>query len=50
MDAPVNPETLAADEATTGSDIVRPSKADAEAAVRSLIAWAGADPDREGDP
>lgn len=27
---------------------VRPSRADAEAAVRTLLAWAGDDPDREG--
>jgi GTP cyclohydrolase I len=27
---------------------VRPSRAEAEAAVRTLIAWAGDDPDREG--
>ena len=31
----------------TGS-ITRPSRSDAEAAVRTLIAWAGEDPDREG--
>ena len=48
MDAPVNPETLAADLATAGSDTARPSKAEAEAAVRTLIAWAGDDPEREG--
>ena len=28
--------------------LVRPSRAEAEAAVRTLIAWAGDDPDREG--
>ncbi len=31
-----------------GPDITRPSKAEAEAAVRTLIAWAGDDPQREG--
>lgn len=31
-----------------GSGMVRPSRAEAEAAVRTLIAWAGDDPDREG--
>ncbi len=31
-----------------GPQIERPSRADAEAAVRTLIAWAGDDPDREG--
>jgi GTP cyclohydrolase I len=29
-------------------EIVRPGREDAEAAVRTLIAWAGDDPDREG--
>ena len=29
-------------------DIARPSRADAEAAVRTLIQWAGDDPEREG--
>jgi GTP cyclohydrolase IA len=28
--------------------VLRPSRAEAEAAVRTLIAWAGDDPDREG--
>ena len=31
-----------------GPDIERPSVEEAEAAVRTLIAWAGDDPDREG--
>ncbi|MGI9407221.1 MAG: GTP cyclohydrolase I FolE [Hyphomicrobiaceae bacterium] len=31
-----------------GPDIKRPSPREAEAAVRTLIAWAGDDPDREG--
>jgi len=31
-----------------GPDIVRPSREEAEKAVRTLIAWAGDDPDREG--
>ncbi|MBS0242582.1 MAG: GTP cyclohydrolase I FolE [Proteobacteria bacterium] len=31
-----------------GSQVVKPSRADAEAAVRTLLAWAGDDPDREG--
>ncbi|MGB7252888.1 MAG: GTP cyclohydrolase I FolE, partial [Xanthobacteraceae bacterium] len=30
------------------SGLQRPSRADAEAAVRTLIQWAGDDPDREG--
>jgi GTP cyclohydrolase I len=29
-------------------DIARPTEAEAEAAVRTLLAWAGDDPDREG--
>jgi GTP cyclohydrolase I len=31
-----------------GPDIEKPSQAEAEQAVRTLIAWAGDDPDREG--
>ena len=31
-----------------GPEIKRPSRKDAEAAVRTLIAWAGDDPEREG--
>ncbi len=31
-----------------GPDITRPSEEEAKAAVRTLIAWAGDDPDREG--
>ncbi len=31
-----------------GPDIERPSREEAEAAVRTLLAWAGDDPDREG--
>lgn len=46
MDACVNKPAAAAEEAH--KKIVRPSRAEAEAAVRTLIAWAGDDPDREG--
>jgi len=46
MDACVNKPAAAAEEAR--KKIVRPSRAEAEAAVRTLIAWAGDDPDREG--
>ena len=35
-------------EAGRSRDVKRPSQAEAEAAVRTLIAWAGEDPDREG--
>ena len=31
-----------------GAPVARPSQAEAEAAVRTLIAWAGDDPNREG--
>ena len=31
-----------------GPDIVRPTRAEAEPAVRTLLAWAGDDPAREG--
>lgn len=34
--------------ASDKDDSARPSRAEAEAAVRTLIAWAGDDPDREG--
>ena len=42
--APVNPLRLAEEGGLTS----RPSRAEAEAAVRVLIGWAGDDPDREG--
>ena len=32
----------------TSEQITRPSRAEAETAVRTLIRWAGDDPDREG--
>lgn len=44
MDASVKPRQPAAAIAT----IQRPSREEAEAAVRTLIAWAGDNPDREG--
>ncbi len=40
------PATTKADDKMSG--IVRPSRAEAEAAVRTLLLWAGDDPDREG--
>jgi GTP cyclohydrolase I len=45
MDARVKP--LAAAQ-VVGAPVARPSQAEAEAAVRTLIAWAGDDPNREG--
>lgn len=44
MDAYANPLKPEPDEAVP----VRPTREEAEAAVRTLIAWAGDDPDREG--
>ena len=41
-----NPPTASEDNHTSGRR--KPSRADAEAAVRTLIEWAGDDPDREG--
>jgi GTP cyclohydrolase I len=38
----------AAADGKSGSAVPRPSREEAEAAVRTLIAWAGDDPDREG--
>jgi GTP cyclohydrolase I len=46
MDACVNKPAAAAEE--TRKKVERPSRAEAEAAVRTLIAWAGDDPRREG--
>jgi GTP cyclohydrolase IA len=48
MDAII--KKLPLDSAAPGrnSNVKRPSQAEAEAAVRTLIAWAGEDPDREG--
>jgi len=40
---PINRAKLGA-----GPDVEKPSRADAEEAVRTLIAWAGDDPNREG--
>ena len=33
---------------SAGKAVIRPSQEEAEAAVRTLLAWAGDDPDREG--
>ena len=45
MDASAKP---AAVKSATATAVVRPSREEAEAAVRTLIAWAGDDPSREG--
>src|ERR1700743_2289329 len=47
MDKAVNNKNAAAKSASA-SKPVRPSRAEAEAAVRTLIRWTGDDPDREG--
>ena len=41
---PTRPRT----EIGSGPAVLRPSREEAEEAVRTLIAWAGDDPDREG--
>ena len=49
MDAPVKKlRTRPQPEIGRGPAIVRPSREEAEEAVRTLIAYAGDDPDREG--
>lgn len=45
MDASVKPELAKSGKAR---EFLRPSREEAEAAVRTLIAWAGDDPNREG--
>jgi GTP cyclohydrolase I len=44
MDAPIKPQAVPAE----SSAPARPSREDAERAVRTLLAWAGDDPSREG--
>ena len=48
MDAPAQTDTPTAGNAAAGDNIARPTRSEAEAAVRTLISWAGDDPDREG--
>lgn len=48
MDAVVKKMPASRPKIGAGPDIERPSKAEAEEAVRTLIAWAGDDPTREG--
>jgi GTP cyclohydrolase I len=48
MDAIVKKMPGIADRLGAGPDIERPSQQEAEEAVRTLIAWAGDDPEREG--
>ncbi|WP_075215732.1 GTP cyclohydrolase I FolE [Mongoliimonas terrestris] len=48
MDAILTPAGLVNRTETAKRPVVRPTREEAEAAVRTLIAWAGDDPDREG--
>jgi GTP cyclohydrolase I len=48
MDAIVKKQLTPKIDIGKGPDIVRPSREEAEAAVRTLLAWAGDDPAREG--
>ncbi len=48
MDAVVKKIPTAGPKLGVGPDIERPDRAEAEQAVRTLIGWAGDDPDREG--
>lgn len=48
MDAILTPAGLVGDRRSEPAPVSRPSREEAEAAVRTLIAWAGDDPDREG--
>ena len=48
MDAIIKKMPTAKPEVGAGPDVARPSRDEAEQAVRTLIAWAGDDPDREG--
>jgi GTP cyclohydrolase I len=44
----ISPPDDLATEPSAGRSAARPSRAEAEAAVRTLLLWAGDDPDREG--
>ncbi|MXN63839.1 GTP cyclohydrolase I FolE [Stappia sp. GBMRC 2046] len=48
MDAILKPIGKTTDNDTSGRAVERPSREEAEAAVRTLLAWMGDDPDREG--
>ena len=48
MDAVVKPLTRSAVPTADNTQVKRPSREEAEAAVRTLIRWAGDDPAREG--
>lgn len=48
MDAILKPIGKTTDSDASGRAVERPSREEAEAAVRTLLAWMGDDPDREG--
>lgn len=48
MDAPAPTDLSTVGTATADNNTARPTRSEAEAAVRTLISWAGDDPDREG--
>ncbi|NRG18134.1 GTP cyclohydrolase I FolE [Rhizobiales bacterium] len=48
MDAILKPIGKATDSDASGRPVERPSREEAESAVRTLLAWMGDDPDREG--
>ena len=48
MDAVVKPLSVRSAEPLADKSLQKPSREEAEAAVRTLIRWAGDDPDREG--
>jgi GTP cyclohydrolase I len=48
VDIASSPPESAPDLALRRASVTRPSRAEAEAAVRTLLRWAGDDPDREG--
>ncbi|MDA0340410.1 MAG: GTP cyclohydrolase I, partial [Proteobacteria bacterium] len=47
-DTPNKPSNVSVHPKAAGHVGARPSRAEAEAAVRTLLRWAGDDPDREG--
>ena len=48
MDAVVKPFTKSINDAAPKAPVIRPSREEAEEAVRTLLRWAGEDPAREG--
>ena len=48
MDAVVKPFIKSANDLAPKAPVIRPSREEAEEAVRTLLRWAGEDPAREG--